>query len=350
MTSPEALIRRFATPYALALRFRDVSVEVRTNDEDVWARLAYYYGPYATADDRAPAAVVHLIQGRPELEGEFVDLERPDGKPVKEAVQEWPGGRLILKRHTGVLMGLWPGQVFAIGDLCANLNQAVNLINACYAKAMLGRGYLLLHAAGVSRGGRAVALAGPAGAGKSTASLHLVEAGFRFLSNDRVLARVAAQEVDARGYPKLPRVNPGTLLHHPRLACLLKPDDRRALETLPQSVLWRMERKSDVDLDVIYGKGTMEIQGCLEALVLLRWRLGGTGLRLRRLETAEALANVPFFAKDLGAFDLDRPARAPRAPGASRYADLIGRLTVLEISGMVNFPALIPIIRDLLPA
>ena len=35
------------------------------------------------------------------------DLVRADGKRVKEAVQEVAGGRLILKRATGVVMGLW---------------------------------------------------------------------------------------------------------------------------------------------------------------------------------------------------------------------------------------------------
>jgi HprK-related kinase B len=66
-------------------------------------------------------------------------------------------------------------------------------------------------------------LAGMPATGKSTAAVHLVEAGFRFLSNDRVLVRPGPAGVDALGYPKQPRVNPGTLLHHPRLVGLLVP-------------------------------------------------------------------------------------------------------------------------------
>jgi hypothetical protein len=52
---------------------------------------------------------------------------------------------------------------------------------------------------------------------------------------------------------KQPRVNPGTLLGHPRLAALLVPADRAALAALPAGELWDLERKSDVDLDSIYG-------------------------------------------------------------------------------------------------
>jgi HprK-related kinase B len=122
------------------------------------------------------------------------------------------------RQEGAVVMGLWPGHAFAVGDLRTHLNQGINLVNAGYAKAVARRGHLLLHASGVSWNGRTAVLAGVAGAGKSTAALHLVEAGFRFLSNDRVLARPDADGVDALGYPKQPRVNPDTLLGHPRSA------------------------------------------------------------------------------------------------------------------------------------
>jgi len=125
---------------------------------------------------------VKLVQGEARPPGEFTDVPREPPRTVKEAVQELPGGRLVLKKATGVVIGLWPGHAFAIGDLRRHLNQGINLVNACYAKAVLGRGHLLLHASGVSWNGRAAVLAGRPGAGKSTAALHLVEAGFRFLS------------------------------------------------------------------------------------------------------------------------------------------------------------------------
>jgi HprK-related kinase B len=231
-TAP-ALVGAVLAPHVLGLRVAGVPLEVVTNEADVWAALGRYYEPWL-APVTAPAARVRLIQGALEARGPFTDLVRADGKRVKEAVQDVAGGRLILKRATGVVMGLWPGHAFAVGDLRANLNQVINLVNACYAKVVLGRGHVLLHAAGVSRDGRAVVLAGLPGAGKSSAALHLVDAGFRFLSNDRVLARPDGGRVDVLGYPKQPRVNPGTLLAIPACRrCSRRTSGRRWKRWMP---------------------------------------------------------------------------------------------------------------------
>jgi HprK-related kinase B len=192
-------------------------------------------------------------------------------------------------------------------------------------------------------------LAGPPGAGKSTSALHLVEAGFHCLSNDRVLARPRPDRVEAFGYPKQPRVNPGTLLGHPRLSALLTPADRASLAALPASDLWDLERKSDVDLDRIYGEGAVELSGDMVALILLRWRRDGTGLGIRRLTVAEAIDALPLVYKSLGAFDLDREPAAPVTEDEiERYRELFSRVALMEITGKVDFKALVGIVDDLL--
>jgi HprK-related kinase B len=343
-----ALVGDVATPHQLGLDVAGIPLEVETNDADVGAALSLYYAPWVASVTRS-AARIRLIQGRLNPRGRFTDLVRSDGKRVKEAIQGVGGGRLILKRTTGVVMGLWRGDAVAVGDLRTNLNQAINLVNACYAKAVLGQGHVLLHAAGVSRDGRAVVLAGQPGAGKSSAALHLVDAGFRFLSNDRVLARAGEGRVDVLGYPKQPRVNPGTLLGHPRFASRLKPEERAELEAMDPAALWALERKRDVDLDAVYGRGTVVLDAEMRALVLLRWRRDGDGLRIERLAPAAVLDRLDVFRKDLGAFDLDRPAGAPPTPAElDGYRRLVATVPVFEVEGRVDFRALVGVVSTIL--
>jgi len=348
--SPESLIAGIETPYSLSLCFAGVPLRVTTNDPEVREQLAAYFRAFVVGE-ASPLAEIRLIQGSVPIPGTFADLVREGGRRPKEATQEVAGGRLILKRATGVLMALWPGGAFAAGDIRANLNQGINLVNNCYAKIVLRRGHSLLHASAVSREGRTAVLAGPPGAGKSTSALHLVEAGFHCLSNDRVLARPMVDMVEALGYPKQPRVNPGTLLGHPRLSSLLEPADRAALAALPPGELWELERKSDVDLDRIYGAGTVDLRGRMDALVLLRWRRAGQGLDVRRLSVDEALAALPLVYKNLGAFDLDRvPGAAMTAADLAGYRELFGRVAVVEVTGGVNFAALVGVVDKLLSA
>jgi HprK-related kinase B len=346
VTAITSLPEQIDTPFVLDLAFGDVPVRVRTNALEILTALRRYYAPWVAADGARPASVVALIQGEPAADGPFEVIDRGPGRRPKEAVLDVAGGRLIRKLATGVLMDVRRDEAFAVGDLLTNLNQAVNLINARYAEVVLARGYVLLHASAVSREGGTVALAGPPGAGKSTAALHLVEHGFRFLSNDRVLARPVDGAVEARGYPKQPRVNPGTLLYHPRLVGLLEPAAQRRLRALPPRALWALEDKRDVDLDAIYGDGTVELVGTLRALVLLGWAPDGQGFRVRRLDTDAALASLPVVRKDLGAFDLVRDTRRRAVRELLRYVLLLRRVDVLRVEGAVDMKALIDVVGE----
>jgi HprK-related kinase B len=348
MSSLAALIAPFETPRVLDLRVADIAIRVLSNDLEIHRRLSRYYMPYVTEGAARPRFVVSLIQGRAPAQGDFRDVVRPGGRRVKESIRNADGGRLILKRATRVLMGLLPDRAFAVGDLRTNLNQGINLINTVYAKALLGRGHLLFHASAISWRGQAVVLAGPPGAGKSTAALHCVEQGFRFVSNDRVLAKPRAGTVEVLGYPKQPRVNPGTLLAHPRLVALLSPEERTALAAMPPDELWHLERKSDVDLDAVYGPGTVDLSARMRALVLLRWHRRGGDVRVRPLEVSEALAHLPLFYKDLGAFDLDVEPGAPAAEDVERrYRALLTRVTRVDVTGSPDFGRLVKLVSDL---
>jgi hypothetical protein len=104
-----------------------------------------------------------------------------------------------------------------------------------------------------------------------------------------------------------------------------------------------------VDLDSIYGRGTVELRAALHALLLLKWRPEDRGLETRRLAPTEAMAHLPLFQKDLGVFDLDRPVRRrDTVEHLARYAAVLDRLEIVEVTGGVDFSALVDVVGDLL--
>ena len=87
----------------------------------------------------------------------------------------------------------------------------------------IGTGGVMLHAAAVTVDGRAVAIAGAKGAGKTTLALKaLVAPGVEYLSNDRVLVRSAQPGFDAIAVPTVIAVRPGTRRLLPQLAAALE--------------------------------------------------------------------------------------------------------------------------------
>lgn len=83
----------------------------------------------------------------------------------------------------------------------------------------LADGALIVHAAAVVEEGRAFAIAGPKAAGKTTLALRRMEAGSRYLSNDRI--RIDPDGV-AAGIPTVVTVRPGTQALFPERARRLR--------------------------------------------------------------------------------------------------------------------------------
>ncbi|MGE3517494.1 MAG: hypothetical protein AB7J63_00940 [Vicinamibacterales bacterium] len=86
-------------------------------------------------------------------------------------------------------------------------------------KCSVGRGAALLHAAALAWKGKGVVIAGPKGAGKTTLLLHLLSAGTgaRFLANDRVTIRMAADTLEVGGMPTIVHVRGASLDWLPHL-------------------------------------------------------------------------------------------------------------------------------------
>src|SRR6185369_6548608 len=102
------------------------------------------------------------------------------------------------------------------------------------------RGYFVLHAAGVVRGERGMALMGPAGAGKSTLTMACARRGFGVFAEDAIFVRVRPVGLEWWGMPWVQRLLPDARTLFPELAGL--PD-----RTRPNG-----ESKIDVELDTLY--------------------------------------------------------------------------------------------------
>ena len=98
----------------------------------------------------------------------------------------------------------------------------------------------MLHAAGVVRGDRGIALLGPAGAGKSTLAMACARRGFGVFAEDAVFVRVRPVGLELWGMPWVQRLLPDARTLFPELAGL--PDRAR-----PNG-----ESKIEVDLDDIH--------------------------------------------------------------------------------------------------
>src|SRR5579864_3612607 len=343
-----ASVRRTYRPdHALGLTIGGVPVALRTNAPRVAERLREYFAPYAAS--RIPAGrqaagnhvipadapVVHLIQGEP-----VVDAARLRDVPrrlreqgVKEAFYDADGFRVVVKRRTGVTIYVAEPDHYVVGDLVRNFNQAVNLVMTVYAKSMLRRGFIMLHASAIVGALDGVAFASASGFGKSTVALALVERHQHLVTNDRLFVRAPGADVEMVGVPKKPRVNPGTLLRLPSLSPLVTEEERARYRTMTPEELWALENKHDVDVDALYGPGTTRLSGLLRAVFLLRWSPLDMGWNVRTLPPGERAAALEPLLKTAGVYNLKPPSAAEQHVLLRRVADSVA---VYDVRGRAD--------------
>lgn len=335
----------------LDLAFEDCAVHVQSDDEEVVRQLEDYYAPFHAAPQAGqPTIVVRVFQGEPPPLPEAWTPYLPEERRgrVKEEYQDLPDGRVVRKVRTGMVLAFGTSLHAVFGPCLANLNQVINFINNRYIQRRLEEGCLLLHAAGVCLGDRGLALAGTSGKGKSTLALRLVERGCRFVSNDRLLLRFSRGAHRVHGVAKYPRVNPGTLLHHPRLAALLTPEQRERFSALPEEQLWLLEHKFDVEIERWFGEGRYCLHALLSAIVVLNWTRDGGSPRLVEAELSERPDLVAAIRKLPGLFFLPSSGDALLDHSAERYIALLRSRPVYELCGGVDFAAAEESCMDLL--
>lgn len=323
------------------LRVAGVAIRVDSNSPELVAALRDYLhvwtidGADTTQVGAAPDVHVLAIEAepaRPDLP--FLPVAVSTGRRVKEEYAELLDGRVVRKRLTGILLLLGQGPQLVIGPCRQNLNQVVNFINNRYIQWHLERGWLLCHAAGVARQGRGLLLAGFSGRGKSTLALRLIEHGLDFISNDRLLVGGSGE---LRGLAKWPRVNPGTLLHHPRLLHTLSKDEVERLRAMPPEALWTLEQKSDVDVARVFGPQHVALSAEFAGSVLLSWDRKAGATQIQRVDLAQRPDLLQAVMKQPGILFYD-PARRCQA-NEQAYLDALARVPTHECSGHVDWDA-----------
>jgi HprK-related kinase B len=278
----------------------------------------------------------------PELKLAFSPWLREVGKRgLKEEFVDVPGGRVVRKVRTGMQFLVGNGVNVAIGDCVTNYNQVVNFVNSQIIVHYLEQDWQLCHAAGVVHGDNGLAIAAAAGSGKSTLALHLLSAGLNFSSNDRLLVSAAGGVPRMAGIPKLPRVNPGTLLGNPDLNGVLAPERAAELAALDPVALWQLEEKYDVDVPTIYGRDRTRHFAPLRALLILTWSQTATEpTEIVPVDLTTRPDLLALVMKPAGPFYVKvRPDVAPEATlRPTAYLNALSQVPCYEARGQANFP------------
>ena len=208
--------------------------------------------------------------------------------------------RLILNPHTGSHFLIAGGRVCVVNpDFEAGTRDALRVIKQLVTTEFEAAGVLTVHASAFALGGEAVAVAGPAGAGKTSTVLAAVAAGARMVANDKLYARTDVGGTRIRGWTDPIRVidAPGNPKRAATLAAYFAGDsDRVVVDPLPLRTV------------VLARVGTASVPICCEEVDRT------AGLVLLRREV------LPPRVRWLGTEP--SPASDPTSPSADRFLRL----------------------------
>ena len=332
---------------ALFLNIGSCKLRLRSNSMQLLDGLRSYFAHVVSAEHSPDVDVIAVVRDVVDLDEDFIDWKREPGKSGrKDAYLDIPGGRLVRKVRTGMLFLQSEKYRIATGPCIEYDNQVINFINAQYMNWLQQRSWIICHAAALIYQGRGFAIAGQSGGGKSTLMLHLLDNDkVSYVTNDRLFIKKHDGETRALGIPKLPRINPGTIVHNPRLQQLIDPQQRVSLLAMPRQQLWELEDKYDVDIEKIYGVGRIVHEAPLSAFLILNWahdaeenlQLTAVDLPGRRdLLAAIMKSPGPFYQYADGSFFQDNTPLDEQA-----YLDALDGVSVYEACGRVDFEGLV---------
>jgi HprK-related kinase B len=332
---------------SVCLQLGDYRLSIRSNSVDMLQRLRRYFSHVVTeSTDDIRAELIAVERDTVNAGVEFVDWQREPGKTGrKDAIHDLPDGRLVQKVRTGMLFLQSDRSLIAAGPCLRYDNQVINFINTQFLNWFQRDGYVLCHAAALSRHGHGLAIAGLSGGGKSTLMLNLMDDDATvYVTNDRLLVRKQTNAIHAIGIPKLPRINPGTIVNNPRLHALLTEEQHQQFSSMDRDELWKLEYKYDVDVDHLYGANRIQHETDLRQFLVLNWQHDSDKkVQLKQVDLsarADLLSAImkpsgPFYIDGCGHFNQD-----DAIPDPADYLATLEGVVVYEASGQIDFTRL----------
>ncbi|MCV0429739.1 MAG: HprK-related kinase B [Roseibium sp.] len=335
---------RFSDPVFLTVG--GYVIELKCTSRTLLAELLRYFQHVISAPSEADMTVHVLGDTELPFALNYVDWRRDPGKTGrKDAICNLEDGRMVLKIRTGVQFLQAPAWAIAFGPTEDYPNQVINFVNTQILNHFQRQGWVACHAAAVCNADKGLAISGLSGGGKSTTMLRLMEvAGTHYVTNDRLLVCKRDNHVDALGVPKLPRINPGTIVTNARLAGIINDEREEELRNMEPDELWHLEEKYDLFIDDIYGPGRISLNTHLTDFWVLNWLRDSeapTEVKQVELERRPDLLSAimkspgPFFQQRTGVFWTDT---SPLDTDA--YLRTLTGIQLWEVTGQIDFDAL----------
>jgi HprK-related kinase B len=326
----------------LYIRPGGLCIQIRSDSPDFIEQLAAYFSHVVVDACDAEVVVEAYDTDALTLDIDWTDWPREPGKTGrKDAYHELADGRLLRKVRTGMVFLQSRDAVIAVGPCRALDNQVINFINSQYMNWLQRRGWLICHAAALDINGHGVGIAGLSGGGKSTLMLALMDRpDVSYVTNDRLFIKPDNGAVRGAGIPKMPRINPGTIVHNPALHGLIGAERRRELLALPREELWHLEEKHDAMIATLYGSERVLQETRLDTFLVLNWSHDThDNTRLEEVDLASRQELLPAIMKSPGPFYQFADGslyQASMQADPQTYLDALQGVRILEASGRVD--------------
>ena len=344
-----AIRKEFPVCCSFCLQFQDFRAKICSNDYKLLNELRSYFKQFTTSEDVTIHCCITLHQGQvPNIPLDFESKPpEKDKKKIKEEFCKLANGKIVKKLASGIYFIFDREDFLAVGPCLEHTNQVVNFINQRFIEHKVNQGALLAHAAGVQKDGQGLAVAGNSGSGKSTLALQLLNYGFTFTSNDRLLLQQHPYGLRMLGVAKLPRINPGTALNNPKLQTLLPSAERSRLNSLPTQKLWELEDKYDVPIEDIYGQEKFFLNAPIDSLLFLNWSDKNAPLHLEKFCPRERLDLIEMLKKESDSFYCVN-CKTCTEHSIANYCEILEQIRMYELSGGIDFERAVEICFQIL--